>query len=105
MAAKHTYAKINGATATIKSIFVGAEFDANTLVVNTTGIYATFCDGKTIGHIAVEDMALNETGQKFFKEGKVHMKFKKQFRVRVKSVDSTVKLIGTGSKMYDLEVI
>ena len=104
MAAKHTYTKTSTASASAKAIYVGAEFDAEKLCIETTGIYATF-NGSTIGHIAPEAMAIPEVGIEYFKKGMIHPKFKKTFRVRVVNLESKVKLIGTGKQMYDLQVI
>jgi len=105
MAARHTYAKTSQGSVTAKSIYVGAEFEANKLCLNKDeGLYVTF-NGSTIGHIALKDLFLGEVGEKFFKEGKMHMKFKKAFKVKVISVESTVPLIGTAKQMYDLQLI
>jgi len=105
MAAKHTYTKTSTASASAKAIYVGAEFDAEKLCLNgTDGLYATF-NGSIIGHIAPEAMGLPDIGVEYFKKGMLHQKFKKPFKVRVINLESTVKLIGTGKQMYDLQVI
>ena len=105
MAAKHTYTKGSQGSASAKSIYVGAEFDAQKLCLNKDiGLYVTF-NNNTIGHIALKDMGLSQVGEDFFKQGKLHMRFSKPFKVRVTNMESTIKLIGTGKNMYDLEVV
>ena len=102
--ASKTYTKTSTASASAKSIYVGAEFDAQKLCIEPTGIYATF-NGSIIGHIAPEAMGIPDIGIEYFKKGMIHPKFKKTFKVRVTNVDSKVKLIGTGKQMYDLQVV
>jgi hypothetical protein len=109
MSAKHTYSKINSNTVTAKSIYVGAEFDAQKLCMNkdngiNIGLYVTF-NNNTIGHIALKDMGLPPVGEEFFRQGKLHFKFNKSFKVIVTNTESTAKLIGTGKQMYDLQVL
>ena len=106
MAAKHTYTKGAPGSSSAKAIFVDAEFDANKLTINDdkTGMYVTF-NNNTIGHVALKDMGLDETGENFFRKGMLHKKFTKTFRVKVINTNSSVKLIGTGKQMYDLQVI
>jgi hypothetical protein len=105
MAARNTYPKASQGSASAKSIYIGAEFDASKLCLNKDiGLYVTF-NNNTIGHIALKDMALPPAGEEFFKQGKLHVKFNKSFKVKVINMESDIKLIGTATKMYDLQVV
>ncbi len=105
MSAKHTYTKVNANTASTKSIYVGAEFEASKLCLNEDiGIYVTFANN-IIGHIALKDLGLTEQGEEYFKKKMLPVKFRKPFQVKVINMESNVKLIGTGKQMYDLSIV